>query len=390
VLGEDSVTTAAVAMGVARTQALHRRVFVGDLLGEGSPLRGDAAAGEYGLSDMIRYGVSLGRAAMVHPDSPNLFAVSGGADPVFDEEVLASPSWRSLSDQVHRAGALLLVAVSTRLPGVEHAVRQLDGVLLVDDARLPGVGIRSLGEVRTGATIRTPVIPAPVVEERPTAGARRWMVIGVTAVLALAAVSLLVPSVRDRVLPMAGITPARTSDPTSQSGSLPPVPPPTPRVTSDAAWSVELLFTNSEEDALARATQLADSVPATTFSAPVIGADSTTWQRVVCCAFSDSLSAENFLASLRSRGFVAAGAGVVLHTPFAFVLDSAQDGALAAIRVTAYRSRGIPAYGLRDTLGMWRVYAGAFGSESEGTLLRQRMDSLNIQSTLITRVGSER
>ncbi len=54
------------------------------------------------------------------------------------------------------------------------------------------------------------------------------------------------------------------------SGALPPVPPPLPPelapVHSDAAYSVELLFTNSNEDALRYLAPTADSLPAATFS----------------------------------------------------------------------------------------------------------------------------
>ncbi|MGQ0765692.1 MAG: hypothetical protein ACT4OZ_08500 [Gemmatimonadota bacterium] len=388
-VGEDASATAAVALGVARTQALHRRVFVGDLLGAGSPLQPHAGDAEYGLSDMMRYGVSLGRIAIPQPDSPNLFAVPGGADSPLNEEVLSADGWRSLSDQVHRAGALLVIAAPSRQPGLDRAVRQLDGVLLVDDAVLTGSGIKSLGEVRTAATMRTPAMTSRVV---PGPAKRSWLegraaMIGGGLVLGALAVALAVPWVRSRLLSPFG------GDSTSASATdLPPIPPPIERLrpTSDAAWSVELMFSNSEDNALARAIELADSVPATTFSAPVIGTDSTTWQRLVAGAFSDSLSAESFLSSLRTRGLIAAGAGLVLHTHLAFLLDSTLDASLAGIRVSAYQARGIPAYGLRDSLGVWRIWAGAFGDSADGGLMRRRLDSLNIQSILKTRVGSER
>jgi hypothetical protein len=391
ILGEDATATAAVAMGVARVQAMHRRVFVGDLLGDASPLARENPMTDLGLSDMMRYGVSLGKVAMADPASPNLFTVAGGAETPLAEDILTSTGWRSLSDQVHRAGALLVLAAPARQPELEHAARQLDGVLLVDEARSPGQGIRVLGDVQIATTMPTlaaaRAVPAPApAEQRPA----RWLLWFGGALLLLLVALMVVPVTRERLLGLIGMGGGPDSAvAVVPSGGLPDVPLPPARPASDAAWSVELLFSNSEVDALARAAGLADSVPATTFSAPVVGADSTTWQRLVGGAFSDSLSAENFLASLRTRGHVAPDGGVVLYTPFAFLLDSAQDGTLAAVRVTAYRGRGIPAYALRDSVGWWRVYAGAFGSLGDASHLRQRLDSLNIQSTLLTRVGSE-
>jgi hypothetical protein len=216
----------------------------------------------------------------------------------------------------------------------------------------------------------------------------RWLVPAGAAIV-LVAVALLTPlgdmvSSRWRRSATTEGSGARSAD---LPRSLPEIPPAAPRAQSDAAWSVEFLFTNSESDAIARSTSVSDSFPAATLSAPVVGADSTTWHRLVSGAFSDSLSAENFLASLRSRGVLATG-GVVLYTPFAFLLDSALDNTIASVRVSAYRGRGIPAYALRDTAGVWRIYAGAFAAAADGALLKKRLDSLNIQSTLLVRVGS--
>ena len=58
------------------------------------------------------------------------------------------------------------------------------------------------------------------------------------------------------------------------------------------------------------------------------------------------------------------------------------------MRVAAYRGRGIPAYLLRDSSLVWHVYAGAFSTEGDARLLKQQLDSLNIQSALVMRAGS--
>lgn len=382
------MATRAVAFGVGRQQARHRRVFIADLLGEDEP---PLANGEGpGVSDMIRYGISLARVAHPLSSAPNLHTIEGGAESPLAEDVLASPRWAALSEQVHRDGGLLLLAVPARVPGVEHLLTQLDGALLVGEASKPANGVRILGEVRTGSTMRAPALSSR------TAGARektrhraRWPVL-LAGVAGLLLASLSIPQVRQQVqqwLPRSA-PPTAADSALENAPALPAVPPVVPRVTSDAAWSTELLFTNSETDALTRAQGLADSLPATTFSDMQSTADSATWYRVMGGAFSDSISAENFLALLRSRGTIPAAGGTVIHTPYALLVDSAQENALARIRVSAYYGRGLPAYTLRDSSGWWRVYVGAFSQGADAERQRARLDSLNIQSTLVVRVGS--
>jgi hypothetical protein len=389
VVGDNHLATASATIGVARTQALLRRVFVVDLLGDASPLASLSPGADLGISDMIRYGVSISKVAVPLAESPNLFAISGGADTPLEDEVLTSPRWRTLSDLTHAAGALLLVAAPASAPALSSALRQLDGALIVEGASLPSTDIRKLGEIRAmpeRPVARVPEVApaaAPVVARRPP----RWLV-PVAALAAVAALLLLSPIRGTLTSTWSG----SRSDSSERAGSvspgaLPDVPPPPARVQSEAAWSVEFLFTNSEADAMARAASVADSLPAATFSAPVIGADSAAWHRLVSGAFPDSLSAERFLALLRARGALTSG-GVVLYTPFAFLVDSVLDGSLLPVKIGAYRGRGIPAYALRDSVGVWRIYAGAFATATDGALLKRRLDSLNIQSTLAVRVGS--
>ena len=387
VLGDDPVATGAVALGIGRVQALRRRVFILDLLGEGSPLADAEDEGVAGVSDVIRYGVSLGHAARHLPDSPNLFLIPGGMESPLHPDVLVSSRWASLSEMVHRSGGLLLLAVPSRIPEIETLLGQLDGVLAVGETQAPAVGTRLLGEGKNAATMRTPAVPASAIGRAVRSSSRGPWVIAASVAALLG--SLAVPAVRQRVAPVFGLN-STSSDPTALvSSSLEAPPDAVPeRLASNAAWSVELLFTNSEVDANARVRALVDSIPATTFSSLAAATDSARWFRVVGGAFTDSASAESFLDLLRTRGSVAAGAGSVVQTPYAFVLDSAQDVSLAKIRVSAYHGRGIPAYALRDNVGVWRLYAGAFEKMDDAGPLKQRLDSLNIQSVLVVRTGS--
>jgi len=159
-------------------------------------------------------------------------------------------------------------------------------------------------------------------------------------------------------------------------------------VGNEASYSVELLFLNSNQDALDYLLRSTDSLPGATFSTQSLGADTDRWYRLMAGAFPDSMSADRFLQTLRARGDLTPRAGSVARTPFALLLDSASSYAMASLRISAYRGRGIPAYVLRDPVGVWRVYAGAFAAEADAQLLKQQFDSLNIQSVLTTRTGS--
>ena len=380
VLGDDPIATRAVAQGLARTQALHRRVFFGDLLGDDQTSERD---GVPGISDMIRYGISLGKVAQSSVDSPNLYHLTGGAESPLAADVLGSRRWGSLNDQLHQAGGLLVLAAPSQVPDLAAFLAQLDGVVLVGEVAAPPA-IRVLGEVRTAATMRTPLPARAAAPARtPTSrGVGGW----VAAIAVVIATVFAVPQTRAplfRYLGISAASPAPVAEP-----SLISLPPVEPRITSDAAWSAELRYLNSRLDAQALVQAFVDSFPAATFAAVQTAADSTPWYRVLLGAFSDSLSAESFLVALRTRGTVPLAGGSVSHTPYAFLVDSASSPDMARLRITLYQGRGLPAYALRDTASVWHVYVGAFGTSAEAGPLQRELDSLNIQSALVVRAGS--
>lgn len=386
VIGDDLVATRAVAMGVARGQSLRRRVFLATLTSEDSEANTASDGEQPGVSDMIRYGISLGRAAQPSTDSPNLFLLSGGAESPLASDVLSSTRWRSLAEQIHRADALLLIAAPASVPALDLLLTQLDGALVVGDAAAPA-GVKVLGEVQTAATMRTPAMPSRPVAASPEKSGGNWTKWLIGAAAALLA-SLAVPQVRQRAMQLVGGAPAAATDTAAAQPDLLALPPVAPRVTSDAAWSTEIRFFNSRSDALSLVTALGDTVPAPTFALAPTPGDSTSWYRVLLGAFSDSLSAENFLASLRARGSIPPTGGAVSHTPYALLVDSASDNVMARVRISGYLGRGLPAYSLRDSSNVWRIFVGAFSEAADANRYKLELDSLNIQSTLVVRVGS--
>ncbi|MEO6447085.1 MAG: SPOR domain-containing protein [Gemmatimonadaceae bacterium] len=392
VLGDDPAATGAVALGIARVHATHRRVFLCDLLGDGhqGALSNGARDDFHGVSDMVHYGVSLARVAHAQPGMPNLFIISGGAESPLTDEVLAHPWWETLVDQVSRAGALLLVAAPSLAPSLPTLAARFDGVLLVGDAIAPVTGGRVLGQVRGAAPIRTPPATprsagARRLAKRP---ARRGWLIAVVLLAALAAGAYFTTATW---APYVGLESLFGGGDPAVNAALPSV---TPSVATErppageASYSVELHFTNSRADALEYVLQKADSLPAATFDQPSQGNETDRWYRLLAGAFGDSASAQEYLDSLRARGTVGERAGAIAWTPYALLLDSASSDEVASAQVAAYRGRGIPAYILRDSTGTWRVYAGAFAAGNDARSFKQHLDSLNIQSVLATRTGS--
>lgn len=401
VLGDDPVATASTAIGIALAQARTRRVYLLDLLGEGSALAALVPGDDpHGVSDMVHFGVSLGRAAHVVDEStPNLLLVPGGAESPLSEEILSSPRWESLFAQVRRSGALALVAAPAIVPGLDRLTGRTDGVILVGGAHPPAAGVTVLGEVRAASGLRamtTPTAPAPTVAPRRR-GAPTGLILTVLLFTLIAAGVVTAP----RWLPMIGVGRQAAEVPPVAQPAVEPTSRPAVEAQRDADYGVQLLFTNSFADANRYLRRTAPFLPAVTYApvpmaprgAPAADAlsarvDSATWYRLVAGAFPDSSAAEGFLRALRASGRLRTGAGSVVHAPFALLVDSAQSDTVARVRLSAYRSRGVPAYALRDSAGTVRIYAGAFATERDGDRLRLRLDSLNIQSVLARRTGS--
>ncbi len=389
ILGDDPVATAAAALGMARTQARRRRVFVADLLGDGSPLSALVPGDDdlYGVSDMVNYGVSLGRAARRVPGAPNLYVVQGGAESPLTDEILGASWWSSLFEQVKRSGALVLVAAPSIVPSLERLVSRTEGAVVVGDevAGEPELRAPLLGEVRSPTAMRRAAPTAERVERAaPTAPtpSRTWLWVALVFVLLGAGAFAIVPRWKSIVAKFAG-----------DEAPIPPAPKtaaplPVRARPTDADYGVQFLYLNSAQDANAILAKNADSLPAATITMVKPATDSVPWYSLIVGAFPDSASAQSFLTLARTRGLLPTGAGRVVRTPYALLVDSAQSESMAAVRRSAYRGRGIPAYTLRDSAGMWRIYAGAFASESDGALLKHQLDSLNIQSVLVTRTGS--
>jgi hypothetical protein len=398
VLGHDPIATASVALGIGRAQASHRRVAVGDLIGDVAPLRELVTDDDpHGITDAFLYGVSLNKIARQIDTAGNLHVLPTGSEAVVQEDILGNDRWRRLAGGFHDVGALLLVAAPAAIPGVEALIGMLDGVVLVGDAASPAPNARVFAEVSSAA--RRPG-PRPVQRKAAVTAAgrrRKWMV-PVAAVAVIAAVAALV----SRNYPTGPQSPApvlrRDSAAASDSlvattppavDSSPPLAVANPVDSANASrFAVQIAMIDTEDGASLRVRAGGGDFPVATFAPFSRGADGGMWYKVVTGAYTDRARAVQLLSFLRTRGVVPQGWGTVIRAPFALSIASAASTTEAAALIADFQSRQVPVYGLLQRDGSVRIYSGAFETPDEATpaklaLLRNK----NIDATLVYRVG---
>ena len=399
VLGHDPIATASVALGIARGQASHRRVAVGDLIGDVAPLRELVTDDDpHGLTDAFLYGVSLNKIARQIDAAGNLHVLPSGSEQVVQEEILRNDRWRRLASGFQEVGALLLVAAPAAVPGVDGLVSMLDGVVLVGDATSPVPNARVFAEVSSAARRSPPRVahrPAAVVPA-PQAPRRRW-VVPVTAVAVIAAIAAIASRTYLTRQPPTVPTPRRDSTAASAGlvasapivDSSPPLVVANPADSASASpFAVQIAMVDTEDGAALRVRSGTGDFPVATYAPVTRGADRGTWYKVTTGAYVDRAKAEQLLAFLRQRGLVPNGWGTVVRAPYALQIATATSRTQAAPVIADFQSRKIPAYGLVQRDSSVRIYAGAFDTPDEAAPFKAALKSTkNIDATLAYRVG---
>ncbi len=402
VLGVDMASTAAVALGLARAQALRRRVVLCDLFEEGSVItqqvpREDAT----GVSDVIEHGVSLGYAARVADRVGNLLVVAPGYDSPLAPSVLQHPRWRRLAAEFHDADALLLLALPANAASIRPLLEVLDGVVTVDTPGSSTPHARVLAEV-TRAVRRTPATPAAhpahraaVLQPPPKRHHERpddrhaptWMATGFG--LAAAAVLMVIGYFAFSNRGSQTSTQGERVDTIAAAGTAimddRVVVNPLDSIRA-AAFSIEASAANTTFGAFEAMRTWNSAISATTFIPVQQSAGAAVWYRVRLGAFARATDAAAFADTMRARFDSTTGIGAVIRTPFAFVIDSTRSG-LARDLVETYRQRGVPAYGLADSDDLVRIYVGAFESPLDAERMRGTFIAANINAALAYRVG---
>lgn len=413
VVGEDAEAAARVALGIARIQALHRRVAVGDLVGDLEPLAIPGDEDPHGLADCFLYGASLNRIARPLADSQNAFILPSGSEPVATAEILGHERWQRLAAGFAEVEALLLLVARPDAPALRQLAALTDGAIVVGGAALEGIS--TLGRIRAPLRLTKYALGesqiaregAGVVEVsavsgnerrgvRPPQRRRRWpYVAAAAAVLILAAGAASATYLRARPTSPLRSSTVLAAIPDSARGSVldasaagaPPVTITNPQDSSIAsAFAVEVVKANTQSGAVAHLRDEGAHLPTITV-VPVTLSDGSRWYRVLAGAFRTAASAESLLVSLRASEQVAEGRGVVLRAPFAVLATADADTLGARREIARLRERGLPAYGLLQPSGTVHVYIGAFESAEAAAELEESARAAGIAPAIVYRIG---
>ena len=409
VIGIDPVATGRVAIGLARAQAMRRRVAVGDLFAESPPIQDLVTSDDpHGLVDSFLYGVSISRIAYAVPDAGQLFVMPSGTEPPTYEEILPNPRWHRLAAGFREVGALLVLAAPASAPHIEDLVAAVDGAVLVGDAaprQLPLAAV--VGSVREPrAPVETAPTPAP--PSRPWSRRRVASIAGAGLTLVLVAIYLWLayrplahsgkPSLGrnpdtskglGNVLPIAAESLARDS--AAEAAAHGAVTIEVPRVINPedsalaSAFAVELLAANTQAGAILKLQRDGKNLPAATFSPVLI--QNARWFKVISGAYARRGEADSLLVALRRRRVLDAASGAVVRLPFAFLIDSGVPQGAVSGMVATYADRGQPVYALRQPNGSAWLLAGAFESLAQSSLYAESLRASGITPVLVYRKG---
>jgi hypothetical protein len=409
VTSSDPVAAAHVALGIARSEADHRRVVVGDLVGDIPSLRSLVKDEDpHGITDSFLYGVSFNKIAYAVEGAENLLVMPSGTDPQIDEEILRSARWTKLAEGFGEATTLLLLVAPADSPGLGELIDQIDGVVLVKDADLSAAP-SALVLARVASPTPTLKIPLHAISARAASWRQhRWFypALGVIALVLIGAVggALMLARVgttarRSAALPAPVPVPVK---PIQAPTPPPPRPPPEtlyiapPANVNDSAsaavFAVELLVANTAEGANLFVRKNGAALPAAAVSPVVIGPERSKWYQVFAGAYTTRKQADSLLLALRGSGIIRDTTGVnVMRMPLALVIDSvpSQGGIVDAVRAALdkYAARGLQVYALMQESGGALIYSGAFAGADQSAELIRTLRGAGLKPVLVYRTG---
>ena len=319
VISDDPVAAAYVAIGLGRSEASHRRVVVGDLIGDLEPIRLVAASDDsHGIYDSFVFGTSLERVMREVNGVENFSVLSSGTESPALPEILSSHRWRRIASDFAETDALLLLVVSPQAPALDKLAAQVDGVLLVGDFPLENVP----DAVLLARIPHPQTIPESAAPEEQKITEPWWRSRGVSlATLAVLLVAFAIVMLRPGGVDRGARTPDTVMLPEPARDTAPPPRKPEMVVANPAdstaatAYSVEIVATNTAEGANFTLRGLGAMMPAATVSLVPIGETEAIWYKVHAGAFGDSAQAARLLRSLRRRQIVPDTEGIVVRTP---------------------------------------------------------------------------
>jgi hypothetical protein len=407
VTSSDHVAAAHVALGIARAEATHRRVVVGDLVGDNPSLRSLVRDEDpHGITDSFLYGVSLNKIGYAVEGTENLYVMPSGTDPHIDEEILRSARWTRVAAGFGEVGALLLLVAPWDSKGLGDLIDKLDGAVLVKDADLPAAPT-ALVLARVASPTPTLKIPLHRISARAASWKQhRWFypALGAIALVLIASLGLALVLAR---VGQSARQPARVvakAPPAAAPAPTPPPPRPPPETlyvappanvndsASAAAFTVELLVANTAEGANLFVRKNGAALPAAAVSPVAIDLERSKWYKVTAGAYTRRDQADSLLRALRNSGVLRDSAGSVTTAPLALIVDSVptQGGIVDAVRgaVDKYTARGLAVYALMQNDGGALIYAGAFSRADQSAELIRTLRGAGLKPVLVYRTGS--
>lgn len=419
VTSSDPLAAAHVAIGIGLAEAEHRRVAIGDLVGEVEPIQSLVSSDDpHGISDSFTYGVSLNKVAQPIDTTGNLFVMPSGTGSVSDPEIFRNSRWQRLANGFREVGALLLLVAPADADALQELIDQMDGVVLVGTspldytpylnvlARVPAPAEIPDRKRRSGRGNRviTPVtIPGrggsgaePEPEKKPLP---IWAIAGLLLLLiALVGIGVYFKQemgsapVRRRPRPAATTPPSQAAtQPAVQASPKPETlavaPPANPQDSAiSTAYAVELEAFNDPSDARESWRRNRTHLQAATISPVPLGAGREIYYKVISGAFPAKREAEVHLEVLRHNGVIINVPGTVVRVPYALLIDSALAGHTTDL-VRKYASLNQQLYVLAQKDGTLKLYAGAFERPEDSATLMATLRKAQLNPTLVYRTG---
>ena len=389
VTGTDALAAAHVAIGIGLAEAEHRRVAIGDLVGEIEPIQALVTTDDpHGISDSFTFGVSLNKIAQPIDTTGNLFIMPSGTGSVADPEIFKNSRWQRLANGFREVGALLLLVAPADAPGLKELIDQLDGVVLVGGTPLdfaPYINVLAR-------------VPKPLLEQdrRPE---KKPLAIWKIAALLLLLVALVGAGIYFRVVNNAETA---TSTPAFRKPAPVIVAPPPPAVdsiavgapanpadsASSAAYAVEAGVWSSKDDANEAIARFRDLLPAGTISPVPVGPNREQYFKLVVGAYPTRNEAAAELDVLRHNKVTPTPTlGLVVRTPYALLIDSAVAGRPSELVRKYPEARKWGSYVLAQSDGALKLYAGAFERPEDAASLMQTLRAAKLTPTLVYRTG---
>ena len=414
VLGDEPRHTALAALGVARAQARHRRVALGDLLGDAEPIQQLLNGGDpHGLADSFVYGVSLNKIARPVPQYGDLYVLPSGSEVPAYEDIFTNSRWKRLAAGFKETGALLVVAAPASAAHIADVVGLADGAVLVGGAEALGVeGGKLLGRVAAESDRRadvpiTATAEPEIAPELPPRGGRwsritssRGALFGVGLAIVLAALGVWFATrplasgndplwLRRQRGGVAGGGPVPVLDSLGgDSGQARASPLLVPANVADsagaAAYAVIIARFNTQSGAQQWLQRHANDLPSPAFVPVLIRGE--TWFAALAGSYPTRAQADSLLGVLSAQGVTRADSNNIIRAPFAFLVDSVSADAVPGY-LKYFVGRGQPVYALRQPNGSVRLYACAFESPAQASLQLNSICTSGVRPVLVYRIG---